>query len=99
MRARSWKALAARAAVVSSVAIGVMAQEHGGPQGGPGNRPRPPLELVLDANHDGVIDAAEIAGAATALKKLDKNKDGKLTGEEYRPQRPPRPEGERPDPR
>ena len=51
-------------------------------------RPRPPIEAALDANGDGVIDAAEIANAPAALKKLDKNGDGRLTPEEYRPPRP-----------
>ena len=63
-----------------------------GPQGGPGGehrRPKPPLEVALDANHDGVIDADEIANASEALKKLDKNGDGKLTQDELRPPRPP----------
>lgn len=50
----------------------------------------PPLIAALDANHDGVIDADEIANAPAALKKLDKNGDGKLTMDELRP---PRPEG------
>lgn len=57
----------------------------GGP-GGPGNRPVPPLIAALDANHDGVIDAAEIANASKALATLDKNGDGKLTIDEIRPQ-------------
>lgn len=52
----------------------------GGPGfGGPG---REPLMAVLDANHDGVIDASEIANASTALLTLDKNADGKLTSDE-----------------
>lgn len=62
------------------------------PQQGPGGehkRPVPPLEKVLDANGDGVIDAAEIANASEALKQLDKNGDGKLTMDEFRPPRPP----------
>jgi hypothetical protein len=70
---------------------------QGGPgMGGPGmggRRPTPPLIAALDANHDGVIDADEIANAPTALKKLDKNGDGKLTQDELRP---PRPQGGRP---
>jgi hypothetical protein len=42
-----------------------------GPQGGRGmRRPPPPIFAALDANHDGVIDAAEIANASTALKTL-----------------------------
>ena len=48
---------------------------------------------ALDANHDGVIDADEIANASAELKTLDKNGDGKLTPDEFigkRPQgRPP----------
>lgn len=60
--------------------------------GGPGHRPPPPPVLVvLDANHDGVIDATEIANASAALLTLDKNGDGQLTREELRP---PRPEGD-----
>ena len=63
----------------------------GGP-GGPGMRggrpPMSPLMEVLDANHDGVIDAAEIANASAALKTLDKDGDGKLTQDELRPPRP-----------
>jgi hypothetical protein len=47
---------------------------------------------ALDANTDGIIDEKEIANATMALKKLDKNGDGKLNPEELRP---PRPEGDR----
>ena len=77
---------------------------EGGPDGPrPGGpRPVPPLVAALDANHDGVIDADEIANAAAALKKLDKNGDGKLTPDELRPARPEgaeRPNGPRNDSR
>lgn len=54
-----------------------------------GRRPPPPLETALDADQDGEISAGEIENAAAVLKKLDKNGDGKLTPEEYRPPRPP----------
>jgi hypothetical protein len=54
-----------------------------------GHRPPPPLFVALDVNHDGVIDADEIANAPAALKTLDKNGDGKLTLDELRPPRPP----------
>lgn len=61
-------------------------------EGGPENRPRPPHPVMdaLDADHNGEISAEEINNAATALKSLDKNSDGKLTDDEIRP---PRPEG------
>lgn len=67
-----------------------------GPGGFNGRRPLPPSPLMeaLDTNHDGIIDANEIANAPAALKKLDKNGDGKLTPDELRPQRPPRRDGQ-----
>ncbi len=65
---------------------------HDGPGGPEGDRrgPRPPMPLLvaLDLNHDGVIDAEEIAKASESLKKLDKNGDGKLTPDEIHPPRP-----------
>jgi hypothetical protein len=54
----------------------------GGGQGGPGmgHRPPPPLILkALDVNHDGVIDADEIANSPAAFKTLYANGEGKLT--------------------
>ena len=59
----------------------------GGPggQGGPGGgRPSPIIE-ALDADHDGTISAEELKNATAALMTLDKNKDGKLSEDEYRP--------------
>jgi hypothetical protein len=44
-----------------------------------------PIIAALDANHDGEIDASEISNAPAALRKLDKNGDGKLTRQELRP--------------
>ena len=56
---------------------------------GPGFVPmRMPLITALDADEDGEISAEEIKNAAQALKKLDKNDDGKLTREEFMPPRP-----------
>ncbi len=60
---------------------------NGGPppgrQGGPdGRRPLPPVFLALDANHDGVIDATEIANAPAALKTLLKDGATTLTVED-----------------
>ncbi|MFH1919966.1 MAG: EF-hand domain-containing protein [Planctomycetota bacterium] len=64
-----------------------------GPDGrGPEDRgpgfvpPRFPLMVALDADEDGEISAKEIENAVAALKKLDKNEDGKLAREELRPQ-------------
>jgi hypothetical protein len=47
-----------------------------------------PLLMTFDTNGDGELDPAEIANSAAALRRLDHNRDGKLTGEELRP--PPR---------
>jgi hypothetical protein len=57
------------------------------------NHPKPPpLIGALDANHDGVISADEIANAPKALATLDKNNDGQLGPREYmgRPEQPPK---------
>lgn len=53
--------------------------------GGTNHPPVPPIIAAIDTNHDGVIDADELANAPAALKTLDKNGDGKLTPDEYRP--------------
>ena len=61
-------------------------------------RPGNPIIAALDANGDGTIDATEISNAPAALRKLDKNGDGKLTREELRPgnrEGQGRPDGER----
>jgi EF hand len=61
----------------------------GGPMGrgeGPGRMmARLPIMMALDADQDGTISANEIDLAVVALKKLDKNKDGKLTMDELMP--------------
>ncbi len=69
-----------------------MADRPPGPPPGAGfngtNRPPVlPIIAALDANHDGVIDADEIANAPAALKTLDKNGDGQLTPDEFMPPR------------
>lgn len=61
---------------------------QGGQGGRGGNRPLPPIFVALDSDGDGVISASEMTGASAALKKLDKNGDGKLSPDEYRPPRP-----------
>lgn len=71
------------------------AQEPSEGRGHPpgGARPASPIIEALDSNKDTIIDATEIAQAAAAIKKLDKNSDGKITPDEYRPQRPGGPGG------
>lgn len=80
---------------ITAGALFVTAQDAGGERrqgpGGPGEgrgggRMTMPLMTALDPNSDGEIDATEIANATAALKKLDKNGDGKLTREELRPE-------------
>ena len=44
-----------------------------------------PLMAALDADGDRVISAAEIDNAGVALKSLDKDGDGQLSGDEIRP--------------
>jgi EF hand len=60
-----------------------------GSGGGRHHCPLPPVIAALDTNHDGVIDASEIANASAALMTLDKNGDGKLTMEELLGPPPP----------
>jgi hypothetical protein len=89
------------AMALSLSALGAIAQSNGSTQDGPppgeggqGAPPRhhrrmpPPMILALDANHDGVISADEIANATASLLTLDANKDGQLTKDEYTPQHP-----------
>ena len=71
---------------LASMAVGVAAQDmgrQGGGRGGP--MPGSPVLMTIDANHDGVISAEEIAGASAALKTLDRNGDGTIGGQELMP--------------
>jgi len=83
--------LALLALGISTLAVRAQ-NDNGTPSDGPRparHRPPPlPIVLALDANHDGVIDANEIANASAALKTLDKNGDGQLTKDEYLPTPP-----------
>jgi hypothetical protein len=66
-------------------AQGPQGNDQDGPPPGPppgGHHRPPPVIEVLDANHDGIIDATEINNAAQSLKKLDRNGTGQLTIEE-----------------
>jgi hypothetical protein len=73
--------------LLSLLNVAVLAQE-GGPRGpgGPGRPPGNPLFGQLDANHDQVIDAAELGAAPGILKGLDKDGDGLVSLAELRPQ-------------
>ena len=58
----------------------LMSQSRGRQSAGPPDSD--PLARALDTDRNGEISAAEIQGAAGALKSLDRNGDGKLTGGE-----------------
>jgi Ca2+-binding EF-hand superfamily protein len=60
----------------------------GGERGEGGMARRDATTVALDTNNDGVIDEKEISEAPAALKKLDRNADGKLTQDELRPAMP-----------
>ena len=45
-----------------------------------------PVVGALDTDGDGEVSATELEQSTASLKKLDKNADGKLTGDELRPQ-------------
>ena len=90
--ARMKKQMILTALLATSAITSTFAQDAGAPA--PADRPpgpRPPAIIAaLDANKDGVIDAAELANATAALTALDKNGDGSLTRDELMG---PRPEG------
>lgn len=76
-------------------------QQPAGPpndQGEPPRPPAPPLVGALDADHNGVISAAEIADSAKSLLTLDKNNDGQLGPFEYGTRPPGQPPGDGPKP-
>jgi hypothetical protein len=83
------------AAALCASAIALNAQDKPADTQGHPARSRNPIIAALDPNGDGVIDASEINNAPAALRKLDKNGDGKLTREELRGERGQRAEGGR----
>ena len=73
--------------VLAAVGVAaVLAQPPGGPGSPGGGRPPSPIIEALDTDHDGVISAEELKNATESLLKLDTNKDGRLTEDEFRPQ-------------
>jgi hypothetical protein len=73
-----------------------------GPRDGGDRRPQPmgPIMALLDSNHNGVLESEEIDQAIVMLRRMDRNGDGRLTGEEFAQRRegdrPPMREGARP---
>lgn len=63
---------------------GIMEGPAGGAQQA-GKIPASPIINAIDRNKDGVLDVDEVTNSPAALKGLDRNGDGKLTPEEYRP--------------
>ena len=74
----------ATVATITTFAMSQPPRGRGGPGGRTGAPPNALLE-ILDANEDREVSATEIENATTALKKLDRNGDGKLAGAELRP--------------
>lgn len=75
-------------ALTALALCGAVAFAQGGFGGRGGGMRMNPLMKAIDKDGNGELSAAEIAGAAAALKTLDKNKDGKLTEDELRPPMP-----------
>ena len=75
--------------LASMMTIALLGQEHEHQEGGGGRGgmrpPMSPLMMALDGDHDGAVSAKELQQASAALRKADKNGDGKLDGEELRP--------------
>lgn len=61
---------------------------------GPPPEHRDALRDALDTDGDHQLDAAEIRNAATSLAKADRDGDGRIDHDEFRPPRPPMPPGE-----
>lgn len=63
------------------------------------SQPMGPILELLDSNHNGVLESEEIDQAIVALRKIDRNGDGRLTGEEFgqrrEEERPPTRESDR----
>jgi len=84
MKRTAWLDRLFTAAAVLALTTVAVAQP---PEGGP---PHDPLRAALDADGDHALSADEIKQAASAVARLDRNGDGRIDHEEFRPQRPPR---------
>jgi hypothetical protein len=82
--------------VAGGLFAAAVAQPPAPPEGhdGPPPEHRDHLRGVLDTNHDHELDSEEIKNASAALAHLDKNGDGRIDHEEFRPPLPPIPRGE-----
>ena len=69
----------------SRVAMGMMVGPPGFGPGAPPGMPGMAVLRVLDGDANGELSKEEIAGAAAALAKLDRNEDGKLSRDELSP--------------
>jgi Ca2+-binding EF-hand superfamily protein len=71
--------------VLSATAYPVQASDRPAKPRKPGGQDA--LFTLLDTNHDGFLNLAELRDAEAVLRKLDKNGDGNLTQEELMPAR------------
>ena len=84
--------LRAALAVVAVATAAAAQPPAGGPTDrGPGGPPHDPLRAALDTDGDHELSADEIKNASAAIAKLDRNGDGRIDNEEFRPPRPPGP--------
>jgi hypothetical protein len=83
-------ALGLLAAACGPLAVAQPPEGRDGPPPGRGDT----IRQALDTNGDHELDADEIKNAAANLAKADKNGDGAIDHEEFRPPMPPFPRGE-----
>ena len=87
------------ATLVAVACVGWMLARAQPPEGRDGPPPPPPgrgdaIRAALDVNGDHELDAEEIKNASANLAKADRNSDGRIDNDEFRPPAPPMPRGE-----